>query len=305
MVWGIYIAIYLFMAGAGAGAFLTAVVTELYSRVRFMALIRSGLIISGPMVALGMPFLMLDLGIGKYQPWRLIYLYLGNPGSIMTWGVWILSTFILVALLLASFEVEDVHWPVIGQVRWPWSGLKRFRRRIMAFGALLAFATSVYTGLLLGVVAGVPLWNTTILPALFLISALSTGMAAAVVFAVLSPAEERRLMAAHFFYLNQVHSLLILAELIFICCWLFITANGSITAAQSVSTLLSGSLAIPFWIGVVFFGIIDPLLIYVYEVILHKPLMPYAMVISDGSVLVGGFVLRYVALGAAVPILLS
>jgi len=297
MVWGLYIAVYLFMAGAGAGAFLTAVVTDLYSRERFKALVRSGLLISGPLVALGMPFLVLDLGIGKYQPWRIIYLYIGNPGSIMFWGTWILSSFVVVAMILASFEIE--------QVRWPWARLKRHRSRLMALGSVLAFMVAIYTGLLLGVVHGVPLWNTTILPALFLISALSTGLAAAVVFAVIVPAEERRLMAEHFFYLNQVHSLMILAELIFVFCWLFITANGSVTAGQSVAMLLSGGLAIPFWVGVMFFGIIDPLLIYIYEVVLGKPLMPYAMVVSDGSVLVGGFVLRYVALGAALPVILS
>ena len=174
----------------------------------------------------------------------------------------------------------------------------------MMVGGVFAFCTAIYTGLLLGVVNGVPLWNTAVLPALFFVSALSTGLAAAVVTAVVFPIEERRLLSEHFFYLNQIHALMIVVELIFIFCWLFITANASTTAAASVGHLMAGDLAWLFWLGVVFFGIVDPLLIYIYEVVLKKPLMSYAMVISDGSVLLGGAVLRYLVLAVAVPITL-
>ncbi|MHB1131623.1 MAG: NrfD/PsrC family molybdoenzyme membrane anchor subunit, partial [Chloroflexota bacterium] len=100
----------------------------------------------------------------------------------------------------------------------------------------------------------------------------------------------------------QIHALMIFVELIFIFCWLFISAGASSTAAKSVALLMSGPQAWLFWLGVVFFGIVDPLLIYVYEVVLHRPLKAYAMVVSDGSVLVGGVVLRYLVLAAAVPI---
>ncbi|MDP2727884.1 MAG: NrfD/PsrC family molybdoenzyme membrane anchor subunit, partial [Dehalococcoidia bacterium] len=89
MIWGLPIAVYLFLAGAGAGAFLCAVGAELYSRQTFRPLIHSGTIISGPMVALGMPFLIYDLGMGRREPWRIFFLFFGNPGSIMTWGTWI------------------------------------------------------------------------------------------------------------------------------------------------------------------------------------------------------------------------
>lgn len=319
MAWGIYIAIYLFLAGAGAGAFLTAVTSELYGRESFHPLARAGYIISGPMVALGMPFLIYDLGKGKTEPWRIINLYT-NFGSVMTWGAWILTFFIPVAIILGSFEldldglVEKYVYRYIKMaslrrliqlVLRIWHELKKHRHGLLVFATALAFSTAIYTGLLIGVVKAVPLWNTTILPALFFISALSTGMAASVVFAVLFPMEERRLLSEHFFYLNQVHSLLIVVEIIFVFCWLFIASSGSTVAGESVSLLLTGNLAWLFWLGVIFFGIIDPLMIYIYEVVLGKPLMAYGMIISDSSVLVGGFVLRYLVLAAGVPVLLT
>ena len=293
--WGLPIAAYLFLAGTGAGAFLTAAATDMYSRQRYISLIRAGAILSGPTVAVGLPFLIWDLGIGKSEPWRLIFLF-RNLHSPMTWGIWILALFIPVALLYG--------WCELG-LKWPFGSLEKHRTRILQVGAPLAVAVAVYTGLLIGVVQGVPLWNTTILPVLFVISALSSGLAAAVIMAVAWPIGERRLEGEHFFYLNQVHSLMIVIELVFVFYWLFVTANGSEAAAESVKMLMSGDLAVPFWIGVVFFGIVDPLIIYVYEVIMGRPLMPFAMVVSDGSVLAGGAVLRYLALVAAVPITLS
>ena len=107
------------------------------------------------------------------------------------------------------------------------------------------------------------------------------------------------------FYLNQIHSALIIIETIFLFCWLFIVANGSMTAAQSVGMLLYGSVSPFFWIGIVFFGIVDPLLIYIYEVVLGRPLAPRWVLISDSSVILGGLVLRYLVIAAAVPVILT
>lgn len=303
MVWGIYIATYLFLAGMGAGAFLTAAVAYIYSREGFRPLIRTGIVIGAPLVTLGMPFLFLDLGIGQREPWRIFWLYFGNAGSIMTWGAWIITAFIGVGLANILLEL-DIDWRI--------SLLKSLRTRLLPHrllllivGSALAFATATYTGLLLAMVVSVPLWNTPVLPLLFVVSAGSTGMAAAVVTAVLFPMEERKLLAEHFFYLNQVHSLMIAVEMVFLFSYLFVVATSSIVGGQSIGILLSGGLALPFWIGVVLFGIVDPLLLYLYEVVLGKPMMPNAMLVSDGSVLVGGFVLRFVILSAALPIPLT
>ena len=113
---------------------------------------------------------------------------------------------------------------------------------------------------------------------------------------------EKKLVEEHFFNLNQIHSLMIVIELIMIFSWIFIAANGSSAASDSVQMLLTGSLSPLFWIGVVFFGIVDPLIILIYELVLHRPLMAIGSYISDGSVLIGGFILRYLVIAAAVPI---
>lgn len=306
MAWGFPIAMYLFLAGAGAGAFLTASVAEMYNKVAFRPLIRAGLILSGTLVGLGMPFLIADLGAGRMQPWRLILLF-SNPTSPMTWGVWVLTPFIPLGLVLGWLEVDFLNppWRI---VQWARGLALRWRTRLLQVGALLAISIALYTGLLLGVVHGVPLWNTSILPMLFFVSALSTGLAACVVLSqvvAVSAEHDGVHLAKSYFYVNQIHSALIITETIFIFCWLFIVANGSVTAAQSVNMLLSGQYSVFFWIGIVFFGIVDPMLIYIYEIVLGRPLKPYWVLISDGSVLLGGLVLRYLVIAAAVPVILT
>ena len=306
MAWGFPIAMYLFLAGMGAGAFITAVTAELYNKVAFRPLIRAGLILSGILVGLGMPFLIADLGAGRTQPWRLIWL-ISNPTSPMTWGVWVLTPFIPLGLVLGWLEVDFLNppWRI---VKWFRALALRWRTRLMQIGALLAIAIAIYTGLLLGVVHGVPLWNTSILPMLFLVSAMSTGLAACVVLSQLTAVgmeHDGVHLATSYFYLNQIHSALIVIETVFIFCWLFIVANGSVTAAQSVELLLSGKYSLYFWIGIVFFGVVDPLIIYIYEIVLHRPLKPYWVLISDSSVILGGLVLRYLVIAAAVPVILT
>ncbi len=306
MAWGFPIAMYLFLAGMGAGAFLTAAAAEIYNKTSFRPLIRAGFVLSGILVGLGMPFLIADLGAGRTQPWRLIWL-ISNPTSPMTWGVWVLSPFIPLGLIMGWLEV-DFLTPPWRFVQWFRALALRWRPRLMRIGTLLAMTIAVYTGLLLGVVHGIPLWNTSILPMLFFVSALSTGLAASV---VLSQVTAVRMehdgvhLAKSYFYVNQIHSALIVIETVFIFCWLFIVANGSVTAAQSVDLLLFGKFSLFFWIGIVFFGVVDPLLIYIYEIVLSRPLKPYWVLISDSSVILGGLVLRYLVIAAAVPVILT
>ncbi len=306
MAWGFPIAMYLFLAGMGAGTYLSAVVAEMYNKVAFRPLIRAGLVLSGILVGLGMPFLIADLGAGRTQPWRLIWLF-SNPTSPMTWGVWVLTPFIPLGLVLGWLEVDFLNppWRIVQRFR---ALLIRWRTRLLQVGALLALSIAVYTGLLLGVVHGVPLWNTSILPMLFFVSALSTGLAGCVVLSQITAVgveHDGVHLAKSYFYVNQIHSALIIIETVFIFCWLFIVANGSVTAAQSVELLLTGKYSLYFWIGIGFFGVVDPLLIYIYEVVLGKPLKPYWVLISDSSVILGGLVLRYLVIAAAVPVILT
>ena len=114
------------------------------------------------MVAIGAPFLILDLGI----KWRFMYACLNPRTSWVARGFIILSIFIIFGLVLLAKSILPFEW------LHPESDLWRILEVItIAF----AFATAIYTGILLKATKSIPLWNTYLLPLLFLVSALSTG----------------------------------------------------------------------------------------------------------------------------------
>jgi formate-dependent nitrite reductase membrane component NrfD len=168
--WRWEIAIYLYMAGMGAGSFVVGMFTNWLENPSitiqvsgFSIDIAKFVLLGGPILAaMGAPFLILDLGIRR----RFLYACLNPKTSWVARGFLILSTFIILglAILVISF-----FYPTVFTKRpSPWLALE-------ILSLVFAFATAIYTGVLLKSVKYVSLWNTPLLPILFLVSALSTG----------------------------------------------------------------------------------------------------------------------------------
>ena len=121
----------------------------------------AGRIISPIFLGIGLLMLMLDAEAGLHNPLRFFYLIM-NPGSVMTLGVYFICVFMPVSIAAALLEV--LRRPVPKWLTWT--------------GIVSAFCVAAYTGFLLGVVSAYPLWNNAILPVLFVVSALSAGLAA-------------------------------------------------------------------------------------------------------------------------------
>ena len=182
--WGWLVAIYLFLGGMGAGAFLIASVVELsgerYKR-KYCPTTMVGAGVSGPLILVGTVLLIFDLGAGLREPWRILYMFT-NLSSVMTWGIWILTLFLPIAFVYGLLEIMHVYPGVLAWVRKRLRFLpetlpyRRIKRVVCLVGSVLAIGTAIYTGVLLSVVKAVPFWNTPILPVLFLVSAVSTGI---------------------------------------------------------------------------------------------------------------------------------
>ena len=192
MHWHWLIVIYLFLGGLGAGAYLTSFAAEKGWLGPSSSLKRAGYYLAAPIVAIGTLLLVFDLGQGLYKPWLLIGL-LSNLSSVMTWGVYILSFFIIIGLIKGFLVFKNKNAPAV--LTWA--------------GAILALATGAYTGILLAVVEAVPFWNTAIMPVLFVVSALSTGLSATALLALLIEKQVSQQVRE-----GQAHLLLIVAELV-------------------------------------------------------------------------------------------
>ena len=286
MVWGPMIAWYLFLAGASAGAFLTSTFVEAkYPESVKMRV--AGRIIAPIFVGIGLLMLMLDAEAGLHNPLRFFWL-ISNPGSVMTLGVYFICVYMPVALAVAVLEILK----------------KRVPKWLTWIGIVAAFAVAAYTGFLLGVVKAYPLWNNAILPILFVVSALSAGLAATSLVGLIVDRERFEQM----WLIKKSHVILSAVEMVVLATMLIIVSAGSFEGAASVYSLVAGQYAPAFWGGIVLLGLVAPFLIEGYPVFIAKRVETsttsmVVSVIGEAGVLVGGFMLRLLVILAALPVL--
>ena len=286
-IWSGIIACYLFLAGLGGGAFITSA----FIRWRHPEAVRMrvyGHIIAPVTVIIGLLLLMFDATAGLHNPLRFALL-LSNFGSVMTWGVVFLGLFVIIAIIVAVLDLLHKHIPVALEI----------------IGSVLGVCVAVYTGCLLGVCKTFPLWNNALLPILFLVSAVSTGMASVLVAAIIRHPEEFNRVGV----LKKFHFCLPIVELVLIASLCFITyQDTSAAGAASVAQLLTGAYAVPFWVLLVIVGLVLPtaletrMLFFSSREFEESRKAHWISFASDAGVLIGGFVLRLLILLAALPI---
>ncbi len=288
-VWGTIIGTYLFLAGLGGAAFAAST----YLRIRkpeCVHIIRYGRVIAPLCVIVGLVLLMVDATAGFHNPLRFALL-LTNFGSVMTWGVVFLAVFVVIALIVM---VMDLLGKGLKVPLW-----------LDVLGAVFGICVCVYTGCLLGVAKTFPLWNNALLPILFLVSAMSTGMAAMLLAATIGCRREFDAVGGF----RKFHFFLPIAEMVLVASLLFITYNSAESAgAASVMNLVAGKCSVAFWLVFVLLGLVVPtalewhLLFFASEAEEKSRMGRILSGTSDGLLLVGGFALRLLVLAAAMPI---
>lgn len=298
-IWGAPIAMYLFLAGLGAGAFVAATAAGRMAP-QAKRTVRAGRVIALGAVAVGLVLLMVDAKGGFLHPWRFALL-LGNVQSVMTWGVVFLAALVVIAAVVVVRDLLKKSVPF---------GLE-------ATGCGFAIAVAMYTGVLLGVVKTFPLWNSAVLPFLFLVSAMSTGVCAVFLFARLVCPNEVEKLA----FLEHVHGWLPWVETVLVAALLFFVGLSSEAGAASVVALLTGQWALVFWLGFVVVGLALPLVLHlaqgrvgagvrdacgaeVHGVCPQVENGRACGAVSDVATIVGGFLLRYLVVMAALPVVL-
>ncbi|MDP2971220.1 MAG: NrfD/PsrC family molybdoenzyme membrane anchor subunit [Deltaproteobacteria bacterium] len=293
--WKEIIAIYLYLAGMGAGSFIIGILIH-WTRaelnplsIPFIELLGVRLdlakfpILWGPiMVSIGAPFLILDLGI----KWRFMYACLNPRTSWVARGFIILSIFIVLGLLILAKSLLPFKW------LYPESGLWLIPE-VIAF--VFAFTTALYTGILLKATKSVPLWNTHLLPLLFLASALSTGSMSIIL---------STLGTGLLSYNSGAMKVLMVGEQICvviegIVLYLFLSRRyrASEQGKDSVRLLVTGKLRYVFWQGIILLGFVFPIALEW----ISKYYQNSALIFIAGlSLLTGGFFLRLGVLHAGI-----
>jgi formate-dependent nitrite reductase membrane component NrfD len=290
-VWGWEIPVYLFLGGFTAGIMVLSGWALWKGRRNprphtTFALASSGLLILAlAAISLGMLALFLDLGHKPYV-WRL-YLTV-KPWSPMSWGAWILVLVypVLVAgVLLDPPRLLLRHVPALRRLV-DWMAARPVVRHATGFVSIVTgVALGIYTGILLSALGARPLWSSGLLGPLFLVSGLSTAAAFA---HWASPEPEERVQMA------WLDNLFLTIELGLIGLLLVGLLTATEAHARAAGLLLGGPYTAVFWVGVVFLGIVLPLVIQSLAVthrIIHTPIAPIL-------VMLGGLALRFVIVSA-------
>lgn len=281
-VWSWQIPVYLFIGGLVAGLMIIAGYSLLKGRFKEKDCSCLYLpLVSLILLSLGMLALFLDLE-HKLFVWRLYTtLRITSP---MSWGAWI-----LMLVYLSLFANLMLNPPLIIKAMWPWLKLHseslqssdKIVKGIAIADMLLGTLLGIYTGILLSSLGARPLWNSSSLWLLFLVSGLSS--ASAFVHLVSRNAGEKH-------FLLKADNVLLLTELFVI----FMLILGLVTSdrahIEAASLILSGRYAATFWVFVVGLGIIIPLLL---QVLTLKSKVGHS-VIPALMVIFGGLLLRFI-----------
>lgn len=285
-IWHWEIPVYLYLGGLAAGImFFAGLFTVMGKEKEMPTTVKWAPFLVPVALVVGLFALFLDLKHQMYF-WRLYTTI--RMESPMSWGAWTLMIITPLSFVWVASYIKEL----IPDWNWKFDILKQLEklfiqyRKPMAWAMMgLAIILGVYTGILLSAFNARPLWNTSILGPLFLVSGMSTGLAAIM---WMSKSHTERTI------LSKIDLALIGVEL-FLIVHLFMgflaATEVQIEAAQ---LFLGGEFTITFWVFVVFLGLILPAFLETLELFGTKiPIWIPALLI-----LIGGLVFRFVMVEA-------
>jgi len=281
-VWEWQIPSYLFLGGLAAGIMFFAGLSVLRNKEsEYTAAVRRAPVIVPFLIVLGLFFLFLDLK-HKLFFWRLYTTI--NLESPMSWGAWTLMAVTPLSVIWAALHIRDFFPDWDWKFEWAKSGeawLVKNKKGLAWAMVILAVILGIYTGILFSAFNARPLWNTSILGPLFLVSGMSTGAAAIV---LMSKKESER----HAF--AKIDLGLIIVELFLIVHMFMGYLAGSQSKIDAADMFLGGQFTAQFWVFVVGLGLIIPGVLEIME--MRKKKIPF--MVAPILVLLGGLILRFI-----------
>lgn len=294
--WPWPIAIYLFLAGLSAGSIMVSLIVKWNhhkdnTNSIWDAMVKAGALLAPFSISLGLLLLIFDLGKPLNFYWLLITY---NFGSVMSIGVLILLVYTPFAYLFAMiiFEKEIKNnlkflTPIINLIR----NFAVFAKNIEYFIFILSIGVGIYTGFLLSAIGKIPLWNTPILPILFLVSGFSSGIAANILIGMAFFKGELNKNSIKYLLILDLRAILLEIPLLFIlfCGLYFENGIDRIVMMQALTHEIYGYI---FWIGVVFIGLLTPIIIALTALKNHA-YKPNYIVFNSFMVVFGVIFLRF------------
>lgn len=266
LMWDIRVVLDLFLGGIGIGAFILASVLYTIDKEKYKIVCKSGFIMAPIFVAIGLIFLLLEIG----RPLNAIIMLISvNPTSILSWGGFIQGAFIL----LSIFIVFKLHKN------------QDISNSLLFITMTIAFMVGIYHGALLSSL-GRSVWNSS-LPVLFLSTSLVTGFLTT-------------MLVSKFFGQEDVTNKLIkgsmivflLLSFVSIIGWMYGLKSQDATSKEALAFLLDEYFLLI--IIAIVFGTLLPILVYFKSLFAKAHLSSVELKLATVSAFVGIFTLKYV-----------
>lgn len=153
---------------------------------------------------------------------------------------------------------------------------------------IFAFAQSIYTGFAVSYVSAIKLWNSAILPILFVVCGFSGGLAIMMAIAIGSNSTDITTI-------ENITRITLIGFAVILIVYLWNSTYSSNAAKAAVARVVGGNIAPFFWIGVIIFGVIIPITVSVVTYFIGEA--PDALLLTAVvTEIIGGLSLRYVVL---------
>ena len=256
---GNFIAFAFFLGGISGGLFMASAYFSSTLGMFISWLLALGMGVSY-MIHLGQPL----------QSWRMFM----RPGSS-----WISRGFIFIMLFIALTAVSLIL------VQW-FPDAKTAITTFKILAGVFAFAQSIYTGFAVSYVSAIKLWNSAILPILFVVCGFSGGLA--ILLGISLGGDQVTAI-------ENVTRVTLIGFAVILIVYLWNATYSSAVAKDAVTRLMGGAIGAIFWTGVVVLGVLIPVGVSVGTYFSGEASSALLLTAVIAEV-IGGLSLRYVIL---------
>lgn len=272
---GVFIALYFYLTGLSAGSFILSTLAYGFGMEKYKPIGRVGVVLATVLLVIAPLFLLFHIGMPQ-RAWHL-FVYL-NMTSPITWGSFLLILYPINCLVYGFFMFKEKAKPT----------------RIFGFiGIPLAILVHGYTGFILAFGKARALWNTALMPILFLASAIVSGIALMILVSIIKERFFSKSKSVNFelvFSLAKLLGWAIVFDLFLVGCDLIVLAISHSDAQAAVHLILTGQFSLLFILVENLLGKIVPLIL----VLVPRFRTLTTVIIASILVVIGIFFMRYV-----------
>jgi tetrathionate reductase subunit C len=272
---GTLIAVYFYFTGLSAGSFVLSTLAYVFGMAKYKPIGKIGVILAAMFLIMAPLALLVHVG-QPFKSWHL-FLYL-NPTSPITFGSFLLTLYPINALVYGYFMFK---------------GNQKMTKLFGTIGIPLAVFVHGYTGFILALGKARALWNTALMPFLFLVSAMVSGIALMVLISLVKDrffSPEKKINRELVFGLGNLLATMILIDLFLVLSDVLVLLVSHAEAQEVAHLLLQGKFSVYFiWIENVMGKVLPAFLLLI-------PRLRNLGTVTVASILVviGIFFMRYV-----------